>query len=599
MFRLISLKLYSFKNEEYIYQFSNGINYFKGKNSSGKTEFYNFIDYMFGKKDDLEKKMWYKGTLKKASMEMQVNEIKYTLTRVIDPSMNFLHYSNKEEGESIDLREYKDRLNSIFTKDIQLLRDMYDFTDENFTYRTFTMFNFLGEKNQGAINDFFDKCKDIRYSVKLTPLLNFIFNKNIKRIHESQKKLELLQKEAKNLEANKSKHNFICSQINNNLKKLGLNHIDYDGTNSEEVKESIRKIKDMEEIKKINKDINISKLEVLYSNVSEQIKIYENTIADAKQFNTENKNRRKLLEKLDILIKDNDDFSYLIFPLKQLLSELENSISFSQYTISDNTIIELKKQKSFIKDAIKSNDSRFKCYSIEDKVKAISLIEDYLNSNIQDCTVSLNDIKIKIKKIKEEIKILQNLDDSDKIENLSQFITSLYASANGISSIVDDDILQNGFKIQYLKKGNVLQPMIDYNENNENDCETIKKTNYYIGSMARHTLIQLCGYLGFLKMLLNENKYPIIPILVIDHISKPFDSNNAQAIGIVINKFYDFISKDEIQIFMFDDEEYETLSLNPDHYENLVAAGKTGFNPFYHSKVDIYETENYDKEEND
>ena len=55
--------------------------------------------------------------------------------------------------------------------------------------------------------------------------------------------------------------------------------------------------------------------------------------------------------------------------------------------------------------------------------------------------------------------------------------------------------------------------------------------NYYTGSMARHTLMQLSGYLGFLKLLLEENKYPIIPFLVIDHISKPFDKDNSLAIG--------------------------------------------------------------------
>lgn len=112
--------------------------------------------------------------------------------------------------------------------------------------------------------------------------------------------------------------------------------------------------------------------------------------------------------------------------------------------------------------------------------------------------------------------------------------------------------------------------------------EKKKEVNYYIGSMARHTLIQLCGYLGFLKILLTEEKYPIIPILVIDHISKPFDTSNARAIGQVINKAYEKIGKESLQIFMFDDEEYTTLALQPEHSENLVTDKKSGFNPFYY-----------------
>ena len=48
MFRINKLTLYSFNDEEYTYEFSMGINYFKrGKNSSGKTEFYKFMDFMF------------------------------------------------------------------------------------------------------------------------------------------------------------------------------------------------------------------------------------------------------------------------------------------------------------------------------------------------------------------------------------------------------------------------------------------------------------------------------------------------------------------------------------------------------------------------
>ena len=37
---------------------------------------------------------------------------------------------------------------------------------------------------------------------------------------------------------------------------------------------------------------------------------------------------------------------------------------------------------------------------------------------------------------------------------------------------------------------------------------------------------------------------------------------------------------------MFDDEEYTTLGLEPDHSENLVDENKTGFNPFYYAMQD-------------
>ena len=390
-----------------------------------------------------------------------------------------------------------------------------------------------------------------------------------------------MQQELKDLEVTSSRYDFICTQVNRNIQKLGSN-VWYTGRNADDIRKNLKEIKNMEEPKKKGSDRNIADLEVMYSNISEQIKIYENSISDAKQFENDNSNRKMLLENLEQLLAENNVFAYLVEPLKQLVNELDNTISFSQYTINDKTIAELKRQRIALKTAIKRNDSRFQCYTMEEKAKSIALIEEYLSADIRDCSGDLKEIKKKIREIKEELKALQNSDDIAKIRGLSQFITSLYKSASGISSVVDDDILQEGFKIQYFKRGNILQPMVQVKEKDENDIEQKKEVNYYIGSMARHTLIQLCGYLGFLKILLAEDKYPIIPILVIDHISKPFDTSNSRAIGQVINKAYEEIGKENLQIFMFDDEEHTTLALQPEHSENLVNDEKSGFNPFYY-----------------
>lgn len=582
MFRINKLTLYSFNDEEYTYEFSMGINYFKGKNSSGKTEFYKFMDFMFGSSEDIRKKPWYENTLKMASMEMQVDNITYILIRSYDPEQNYLSYADEEIGEVIDRREYREKINAIFAKNMELLKNIRKFTEEELTFRTFTMFNFLGEKRQGAIHDFLDKCSEIRYSVKLAPILNFIFNNNLQKIYALQKELEQLQEELKNLEVTSSRYDFICTQVNRNIQKLGSN-IWYTGRNADDIRRNIKEIKNMEEPKKKGNERNIADLEVMYNNISEQIKTYENAISDAKQFENDNANRKILLGSLEELLAENKEFAYLVEPLKILLSELDNSISFSQYTISDKTIIELKKQRIALKTAIKRNDSRFQCYTLEEKAKAITLIEEYLSADVRDCSQELNEIKKKIREIKEEMRILQLSDDIVKIRELSSFITELYKSAKDISSVVDDDILQEGFKIQYLKRGNILQPMIQVTEMDENGFGQKKEVNYYIGSMARHTLIQLCGYFGFLKILLTEKKYPIIPFLVIDHISKPFDASNAKAIGQVIEKAYTYIGKENLQIFMFDDEEYSALDLQPEHFENLVSEVKSGFNPFYYA----------------
>ncbi len=102
--------------------------------------------------------------------------------------------------------------------------------------------------------------------------------------------------------------------------------------------------------------------------------------------------------------------------------------------------------------------------------------------------------------------------------------------------------------------------------------------------MARHTLIQLAGYLGFLKLLLNENKYPLIPLLVIDHISKPFDSDNRKGIGEILNYIVAEVGEDNLQIILFDDKPHKDIGLSPNKSENLVNEQKTGFIPFFTPK---------------
>ena len=99
--------------------------------------------------------------------------------------------------------------------------------------------------------------------------------------------------------------------------------------------------------------------------------------------------------------------------------------------------------------------------------------------------------------------------------------------------------------------------------------------------MARHTLMQLCGYLGFLRMLIKEHKYPLVPFLVVDHISKPFDSKNRKALGAVLHEVYKDIRKSELQIILFDDEDASDLGITPDYSTDLLGKGKSGFNPFY------------------
>ena len=174
LFKLIELTLFGeAEGQTFSYQFAEGINYFKGKNDSGKTEFYTFLDYMFGANVDLSNKDWYRGTLSSAQLVFSNNNRQFVITRFISNSnKNYFRYLDEESFEEIRLDEYRTRLNMIFSEDQITLKELRTFVEEDIGFRTFTVFNFLGENRQGVLSDFFDKCSRLEYSIKLTPILN-------------------------------------------------------------------------------------------------------------------------------------------------------------------------------------------------------------------------------------------------------------------------------------------------------------------------------------------------------------------------------------------------------------------------------------------
>lgn len=242
MFKINNLILYDFNDNKYTYDFSCGVNYIRGSNSTGKTEFYKFMDYMLGSSDDVFQKPWFKGTLQYATMEIYIDGISYVLHRTEDINKNYIYYYGEKPKEVLILDIYKERLESIFANDSEFLKKIRAFTQEELTYRSFMMFNFLGEKGQGKIYNFLDKCSEIKYSVKLMPILNFIFNDNLEKIFKLQDELLVKQKQLRKEEKKSQRNEFLFQQINDNLQNLGVG-IQFNGKNKKEVKKEVENLK--------------------------------------------------------------------------------------------------------------------------------------------------------------------------------------------------------------------------------------------------------------------------------------------------------------------------------------------------------------------
>ncbi len=575
MFKISKIILIGRGGNEYEYVLKNGLNYFKGSNNTGKTAFYKFIDYMLGSSENINDNDWNNGTIQKAIMEIQCDEKQYTFTRTNNVEENYFRDNNDIETESIGLAEYREHLGNIFSHNEDELRKIREFSGEKYTYRTFTMFNFLGENRQGEMWDFLDKCKDIKYSIKLDQVLNYVFNKNNEEIEWKNKKLKHLKEELKAKEAKQCQYEFYSKQVNDNLLKLNID-TRFNGNNADEIKNELKNIEYQLDYSVEKVENTISELEVIYSNISEQIKVYETVISTYKHTKKVNENREKLLNNLKELLQEESELGYLVEPIEDLLNEIGDSISFSNYIINDETVAVLKKQREKIKEEMKLQDAKHKCFSIEDKIKAATLIREYLSLDIKDNTAEVENLKKQISELKKELKNLQAMDDQAKIDAFSDVINQLYFSAVEESPFVKYDLDYN-VRIKYIKKGNGLQ-MVTSADYYDGEVSVINK-----GSMARHTLLQLCGYLAFLALFTQEKKYPIIPLFVIDHISKPFSLDNERALGAVFEKFYKICGEDNVQIIMFDDCEANKLGIYNACETDLVKGNKSGFNPFYSS----------------
>lgn len=574
MFKILNLNLINVNKEEYTYSFKAGINFFKGKNDSGKTEFYKFIDFMFGSSYDISNIPWYEN-LEKAVMVFQKDGIKYKIVRTKNSNINYFDYIDEPnyDNNEIDFEEYKAKLMAVFSPNEKNLRELRAFIDEDITYRTFTLFNFLGETRQGVVNDFFDKSHEIKYALKLDSILNFIFNKNLEAINQLKIEFNSLTSDVNKIQAELESNNFIRKRNNGLLLQLGVKKI-FNGKNSSDIYMEIEKFEKMEE-KPTNDKVDLSSLEIYYNTLSEQINEYDKIIQDSKQIENDNRNRESLLRNLQELVRDKKDYQYLINPIISTLNELENSISFSRYVRQDEVVKKLKEQKNDVKDEIQRQSSKFKMYSFNEKTEKIVILKDLLGQKNNE--IDLEDLekkKRRIKDIRYELKKLQNSEDKEKLNKISNLMTTLYKSSKEISTISKTDFNNEGFHLEYIKKGNSIQTII-FDELND------KKDRYYIGSMARHTMMQLCGYLSFLVMMIKEDRYPLIPFLVLDHISKQFDKENGKAIGSILAELYKNIDKEDLQIFIFDDETCENLNISADYSENLLLNNKTGFVPFY------------------
>lgn len=173
MFSIECLELISCSDESFRYSFSTGVNYIQGPNSSGKTEFYKFLDYMLGAdKEKLSESPWFKESLRAAKMQVSLNGHLFTLYRDLVGD-EFGLVIDETPYKVSDLAEYRNYLNSLFLESADEPASLSHYVGQELTYRTFTLFSFLSEVTVGRISGFFSKLLETKYRVKQRALFDY------------------------------------------------------------------------------------------------------------------------------------------------------------------------------------------------------------------------------------------------------------------------------------------------------------------------------------------------------------------------------------------------------------------------------------------
>ena len=208
--------------QKYSYDFCQGVNYFQGKNGSGKTEFFYFLDYMLGSNSfSISDKEWFQD-LYKATLVYKKAENRYSFTRIKNSSVNYFRINNEPE-ERCNIEQYILFLSVIATnEESKNLRDLRNITNTELTIRSCSAFIFLEETgilSNPKVN-FLTKCREYKYQKWSSIILDYLFNPNSSEIYIKRQEIINLKRQLKEQQNLLEKLNIYKSSINDSLQKL-------------------------------------------------------------------------------------------------------------------------------------------------------------------------------------------------------------------------------------------------------------------------------------------------------------------------------------------------------------------------------------------
>lgn len=576
--RIKEIVLENISHEKFPYEFENGVNYYKGINGCGKTEFLKFMDYMLGSSTVKLEGEWYndfyKGTI---SIEKKGTEYKFSRFR---DKTKFLFQINDEQEEICNSEHYIAYLSVVATEENS--RNLQEFriaTGIDLTCRSCAPFMFLDETamESSSRSNFLTKCKDYKYQKWVSMILDYLFHPQSSDIYLIRKEIEALKIKLKKQQETLNQLDLYKKSINESLK--GLNSKIEFSNNIDNVRKEFEKIKSFSNTSKIPNIEHVYQL----NDITEKIKSINDSKDDLRNFNKSAQNRKEMLERMKKLISINEDYKIFVEPISRILEELTTTVSFSEILLKHKNETNLTKIEQELKHELEVKNNNKRYIELDDKIQSISIGERFLNLyekeyeeiNIQETIDSLKN------KEDELDKIMHNLDE-EKLRDFSKIVMKLYKSAENVSPLVKSDFEMEGFILDYIEKNNAIVPsIIIYDDDKHEDNVHVMM---YRGSQARASIIQLCGYCALQILIQKDKTIPCFPLIVMDHITKPYSEENLKAIGSILNKFYEIIGTQNFQIIMLDIKDPKELNIANYTEKEFLTEKKSGFIPWINEK---------------
>lgn len=566
MITINKIILYNHNNETKEYCFSKNT-IIIGENSSGKTKFFNIIDYMLGSSDNDLFSSESVENINFIEIEILKNNISYYFKRSLnDISECFFKYDKKYI--ECDLNSYKQQINQLLSINNNYTNIYNTVFNHYISYRTFSFLNKIDSKITSVSKSLFSTSQKYIYRHRF--LMNFIFNyKNIEEIAKIIKKIEKLKKDSNNIEKNKLYIELIETKLKEVYDTLSIKYREKSLINEE----IINKINNYHN--KIQYDFDdytyyLAKL----NSIENQLKKYEFIKQQLDFINNNHDYNINLLNRFNDIVKNSRYKDYTQDILNEI-KKFKDKIAINKLLNIKKIIKQLKKQRKEIIDLINTINAPFTSNNFIDTAKNIELAKKYIEILSNKTELNNDKIKEEIKKLKEEKKELEYSFDDKYLNEFNKDITKTYLNLSDNISCVKKDKNIHNLILNFKHLDNKLIFIENPDSSDEN---MLLEKRYDPGSDGRYIIIRVITHLCMFKFLNKHfNGLPVFPILLIDALDHAIDD---KSINQFINDFINIAMENNIQTISFYKDEHN-IDINDNiKIINFNKEQKGGFNPW-------------------